>query len=161
MIAVDVEIETDAWAEIRDLGDLARRSAEAAVRAAADEAAGPLSATVLLTDDEAVRELNRGWRGQDKATNVLSFPASHPIVPGEPRHLGDLALAYETVAGEAAAEGKSLDHHAAHLIVHGILHLLGRDHGTEDQADAMERVEVAALASLGIDDPYRGTRPGE
>jgi probable rRNA maturation factor len=159
VIAVDVEIEAGAWSEIRQVDHLARRSAEAALRAAAE--AGPLSATVLLTDDASVRELNRGWRRQDKPTNVLSFPASHPALPGEPRHLGDLALAYETVADEARAEGKTLDDHAAHLIVHGILHLLGRDHETEAEADAMERLEVAALGSLGIDDPYRGTRLAE
>ena len=159
MIEVDVEIEAEGWSKIGGVEHLARRSAEAALRAAAAETADPHSATILLTDDEAVRELNRAWRGQDKATNVLSFPASHPPAAGEPRHLGDLALAFETVAWEAEAEGKSLHDHAAHLIVHGILHLLGRDHGNDEEAEEMERVELAALVSLGIEDPYRGTRP--
>lgn len=161
MIAVDVEVEAEAWSALDEVEVLARRSAEAALRAAAAEAAGPLSATILLTDDGAVRELNHSWRGQDKPTNVLSFPASHPTAPGEPRHLGDVVLAYETVAGEARIEGKQLAHHAAHLIVHGILHLLGQDHASDAEADAMEAMERSALVSLGISDPYGEIRPGE
>jgi probable rRNA maturation factor len=107
------------------------------------------------------RELNRRWRGKDSATNVLSFPAQDfeaGPVSMPPRRLslplGDVVLAFETVAAEAAAQGKSLDDHAAHLIVHGILHLLGLDHAAEEEAEAMEAMERAALAALGIADPY-------
>jgi probable rRNA maturation factor len=99
--------------------------------------------------------LNRDWRGKDKPTNVLSFPAM-PVTPGGavPPMLGDIALAFETVAAEAALEGKSFDHHLVHLIVHGLLHLLGHDHEDDVQAEAMEALERAALARLAIPDPY-------
>jgi probable rRNA maturation factor len=86
---------------------------------------------------------------------VLSFPSGSPTLPGEPRHLGDIALAYETLVREAGEEGKSLADHAAHLVVHGILHLLGQDHMNEAEAETMERIEVAALARIGVADPYR------
>ena len=111
--------------------------------------------TLLLTDDAGIRALNRDFRGRDKPTNVLSFPSpAQPGAPG-PRHLGDIALACETLALEANEEGKSLQDHATHLIVHGTLHLLGYDHELEAQAEIMEALEVKALAALGIADPYR------
>lgn len=153
MIQVDVEIESDAWEGVADVADLSRRAAEAALAALPDAPLHDLVATLLLTDDESVRQLNVAWRGQDKATNVLSFPA--PPMPGTPRHLGDIAIAYETTAREARDDGKPLTDHSAHLVVHGVLHLLGHDHEDEDEADAMEEIEVAALARLGIPDPYR------
>jgi len=112
---------------------------------------------VILTSDRAIRTLNRRWRGRDKSTNVLSFPApSARKKPwrGAPRHLGDIVLAYETVAREARAEGKPLDHHLAHLALHGFLHLLGYDHESHGQAEAMERRERRILARLGVPDPY-------
>lgn len=154
MIVLEIETEAGDWSGVPRLDDLLRHAAEAAV-SAVPEIGGAMSATLLLTGDAEVAELNRLWRGQDKATNVLSFPASLPKRPGEPRPLGDIALAYQTVCREAAAEGKSLGDHAAHLVVHGILHLLGQDHATDEEADAMERTEAAALSTLGIADPYR------
>lgn len=156
MIALDVEIEADGWSGITGVEWLATRAAEAALAARPNPAAD-LEATLLLTDDASVQELNRRWRGQDKATNVLSFPAAIASGPGEPRHLGDVALAFETVAREAAGEGKALADHMAHLVIHGILHLLGHDHEAEGEAEEMERLEVTALAALGIADPYRET----
>ena len=113
---------------------------------------------MLLTDDAPIRDLNRTWRGKDKPTNVLSFPA--PPQPGACRRrapLGDIVLAYETLVRESCGASRSRSpHHFAHLVVHGILHLLGQDHETgEAEADAMEALEVAALATLGIADPYR------
>lgn len=156
MIGLDVEIEAEGWSGITGVEWLATRAAEAAV-AASPGPADDLEATLLLTDDAAVRELNRLWRGIDRPTNVLSFPAEVETPAGEPRHLGDVALAFETVAREAAGEGKSVADHMAHLVVHGLLHLLGRDHETEGEAEEMERIEVAALAALGIADPYRET----
>ena len=112
--------------------------------------------SLLLTDDASVRELNQRFRGQDTATNVLSFPA--PANPED--HLGDVALAFGVCAREAAGQGKSLAHHLQHLTVHGVLHLLGYDHIGDDEAEAMEGLERAVLADLGISDPY-ATGEGE
>jgi len=113
---------------------------------------------ITLADDDAVHALNRDHRGQDKPTNVLSFPLVdgdfEPEAPGAPLLLGDVILAYETVAREAAGQGKSLADHAVHLVVHGVLHLLGHDHESDGEADAMERLETAILCKLGIADPY-------
>ena len=111
-----------------------------------------------MTDDEAVREINREWRGKDAPTNVLSFPAPPmPGLPG-PRPLGDVVLAHETVAREAAAEGKTLSDHAAHLLAHGVLHCLGYDHESDDDAEEMEALETKAMALIDVGDPY-ATRP--
>jgi probable rRNA maturation factor len=138
---------------------LAQRAAEAATAVAGRDAEA-LEVSVMLTDDAQIRELNKTWRGKDKATNVLSFPAPTPpgiALPGDagPRHLGDIALAYETLVREAEDESKAFTHHFAHLIVHGVLHLLGYDHEAEAEAELMEGLEVKALSTLGIADPYR------
>ena len=154
MIALDIMIEGGDWARLEGAEALAQRAAEAAV-AVADEADGEFEVSVMLTDDSHIRELNRTWRGKDKPTNVLSFPAPEPPGPLSPRHLGDIALAYETLARESEEESKELAHHFAHLIVHGVLHLLGHDHEVEAEAEIMEGLEVKALATLGIADPYR------
>ena len=157
MITLDVEIEAGGWQEIIGVEWLATRAAEAALAAARRGEDEDLEATLLLTDDAAIRDLNRLWRGQDKPTNVLSFPADMKSPPGEPRHLGDIALAYETLAREAAAESKNLPDHMTHLVIHGILHLLGQDHESDAEAVEMERTEIVALEALGIADPYRET----
>jgi probable rRNA maturation factor len=113
------------------------------------------SVTVLLADDGAVKALNRRWRGKNKPTNVLSFPAPDIKLPrSEAKPLGDLALAYDTCAREAKAQGKSLRAHAVHLVVHGLLHLVGHDHASDDEANRMEARETRILAKLGIADPY-------
>ena len=155
MIALEVVMEAGRWEGAGLDVALAERAAAAALRAAPEAPHDDVAATLLLADDATVQALNREWRGQDKPTNVLSFPSSAPAIPGEPRHLGDVALAFETVVREAETEGKSVADHAAHLVVHGILHLIGRDHETDGEADAMESVEIAALSILGIPDPYR------
>ena len=118
------------------------------------EAGSELS--VVFSDDTHIRRLNAGWRDRDKPTNVLSFPA-FPVKPGEklPPMLGDIVLASETVAREAELEGKPLDHHITHLVVHGVLHLLGHDHESDADADCMEALETRILADLGVPDPYR------
>src|SRR5690606_30774609 len=103
----------------------------------------------MLADDTRIRDLNRTWRGQDKPTNVLSFPAPEGP-PDDARFLGDIVLAFETVEHEARAEGKPLEHHLAHLAVHGALHLLGYDHERDSDANAMEQHERHILARLGI-----------
>ena len=120
---------------------------------------GPV--TLLLTDDDTVRDLNARFRGKDHATNVLSFPAApQPGLPG-PQPLGDLALAFGVCAAEAAAQGKTLADHLRHLVVHGVLHLLGHDHEDDAEAEAMEALEREILAGLGVADPYRSAALGE
>jgi probable rRNA maturation factor len=121
----------------------------------ADEVAGPAEGgiAVLVDGDERIRALNRLWRGIDKPTNVLSF--SYPDAPaGAPQHVGDIAISYQTAAAEAAAEGKPFAHHMQHLAVHGFLHVLGYDHESDEDAEAMERLERTILARLGVPDPY-------
>jgi probable rRNA maturation factor len=155
----EVTVEAEAWhSAVTDLVGTAARAVEAALDAAGATLPAPPEVSVLLADDARVRELNRDWRGKDKPTNVLSFPAwerGDPAPAGGPLPLGDVALALETVLREAAAEGKAPEAHLAHLVVHGTLHLLGHDHEDEDEAERMEALEVSALARLGIADPYR------
>ncbi|HTH99198.1 MAG TPA: rRNA maturation RNase YbeY, partial [Stellaceae bacterium] len=126
-----------------------------------DVAEGALS--VLLTGDSEQQVLNRDWRGQDKSTNVLSFPAGDvvagetpaPEFEGVPLNLGDIAMAWQTIEREAQEQEKSFADHVRHLAVHGLLHLLGYDHETDDQAEVMEGLEIRILAALGLPDPYR------
>jgi probable rRNA maturation factor len=140
---------------------LAGRSAEATASVAPELAKARLVASVLFTSDEEIHTLNREWRGRDKPTNVLSFPMLERdellalAADGPPEMLGDIALAHQTCVREAADKGIALEAHAAHLIVHGLLHLAGHDHEiSDDHAEAMEALEVKALALLGIADPY-------
>ena len=117
----------------------------------------PAELSVVFADNEMVQRLNRDYRGKDAPTNVLSFAlteAEEPDFPGAPLMLGDVFLALETVLAEAARDHKAPADHARHLVVHGILHLLGHDHMTEAEAEAMERIETAILARFGIADPY-------
>ncbi len=141
---IDIEIEDEAWIA-------ALPGAEAVILPAAEaalEARGGV--TILLTDDDSVAELNERFRGKAGPTNVLSFPA--PANPED--HLGDIALAYGVCAREAAEQDKPLAHHLQHLVAHGVLHLLGYDHLTEAEAEAMETLERRILAGLGVPDPY-------
>lgn len=151
---IDVEVEDPAWSEA--LPDAERLARGAALMALDKEGAAHEDVTILLTDDESVRELNAQFRGQDKPTNVLSFPA-----PDNPeRFAGDIALAYGVCAREAVDQGKTLAQHLQHLTVHGVLHLLGYDHIGNDEAEVMEGLERAVLADLGVPDPY-GAGEGE
>jgi probable rRNA maturation factor len=129
----------------------ARRAARAALAAKAP--GRPVALAILLSEDGEVRELNRRWRGKDKPTNVLSFPSGGEG-PGGRLMLGDVVLAFETLAREAAAAGKPISHHLSHLVVHGVLHLMGYDHERPAEARRMEGLEVRVLAGLGIPDPY-------
>ncbi len=140
---------------------LTMRAATAASGVAPELANPRLSTSVLFTTDAEVHTLNREWRDRDKPTNVLSFPMLERSellelsAEGHPVMLGDLALAFETCAREAEEKGVSLADHAAHLIVHGMLHLAGFDHVDSDaQAEQMETLEIKALAQMGIADPY-------
>jgi len=154
VIELDIMIEAGDWDRLADAEALAQKAAEAAL-AVTYEAKGEYEASVMLTDDAHIQALNRTWRAKDKPTNVLSFPAPEQPGTAGSRYLGDIALAYETLVRESEEESKELAHHFAHLIVHGVLHLLGYDHEGEAEAEIMEGLEVKALATLGIADPYR------
>jgi probable rRNA maturation factor len=147
---IDVLLESPLW----DQEPAARETVERAITAAAETIEAPLGeVAVMLTDNETIRALNRDWRKIDKPTNVLSFPAAR--TPGiEPLMLGDIAIAYETLARECEEENRLFLHHLAHLAVHGFLHLMGYDHQDDSQADAMEQLESAILARLDMPDPY-------
>lgn len=150
---IDVEIEDAAWSQALPQAEaLAARAAEAALRTRDPPLqAEQLGVVILLTDDDSVRDLNARFRGKDKSTNVLSFPA-----PENPEgHLGDIALAYGVCAREAGEQGKPFAHHLQHLVAHGVLHLLGYDHMSDDEAEAMEGLERVVLAGLGVPDPYQ------
>jgi len=147
---IDVLVESGRWKEGTDVRPVIRR---AVAEAAAALSTGGAELAIVLTDDSTMRLLNRAWRRIDAATNVLSFPARS--AGGEPPLIGDIVLAYETIAREARAERKPFVHHIAHLAVHGFLHLVGYDHERKQDADAMERLERDVLRRLGIPDPYR------
>ena len=166
-MAVDIIVSREAgdWAENAEW--LCERAALATLAVTYDEDEGPAELSVVLADDALVHRLNREYRGKDKPTNVLSFALTEAEEPdaGEdaPVMLGDVILAWETVAREAAEQGKTPSDHMTHLVVHGVLHLLGYDHETDDEAEEMEELETQLLGTLGIADPYAATRspPGE
>jgi probable rRNA maturation factor len=124
----------------------------------AEKGFGEAELAVMLTDDSGIRTLNLNWRGIDKPTNVLSFPASAPTgrrgPDDAPAMLGDIAIAYQTTRREADDEQRPFEHHLSHLAVHGFLHLIGYDHENDADADTMEALETEILAQLGIPDPY-------
>ncbi|MEP5938576.1 MAG: rRNA maturation RNase YbeY [Erythrobacter sp.] len=158
---IDIEDWPDCEYPAGEWETLAGKIAEAAIAVAPELGNSRLCASLLFTSDEHVHELNREWRDKDKPTNVLSFPMLKRAqllvlsTDGPPEMLGDLALAYETCAREADEKSLSLHDHAAHLILHGLLHLAGYDHETaQEDADKMEALEIEALAKLGIADPY-------
>lgn len=165
---MDLDIEIDGWPKSYDWADLAEAAMEAVEAVEPSLANQRLSASLLFTVDEEVRVLNREWRTKDKPTNVLSFPMLTRAEllamteQGGPELLGDIALAFETCTREAAEKGVGLKDHAAHLIVHGLLHLAGHDHeGGRAEAAAMEALEIKALAQMGIADPYGDRDNGE
>ena len=153
---IDVIVEAPQWETTLGPEATARRAlSEAAIATGVNFKDRTLA--LLLTDDAAIRRLNAQWRGIDKPTNVLSFPPGEQF--GAVKSLGDIAIAYETTARQAAEEDKPFDHHLAHLAVHGFLHLLGYDHDSESAATTMEQLERDILARLGVPDPYLTHEP--
>ena len=153
----EVLVVAECWQTEPDAEPVIQRAIAAAAQMT-DAGDGEAELAVMLTDDAGIRTLNLNWRGIDKPTNVLSFPALPPTGAGgpddAPRMLGDIAIAYETTRREADDEQKPFDHHLSHLAVHGFLHLMGYDHEKDDDAETMESLEQEILAQLGIPDPY-------
>jgi probable rRNA maturation factor len=153
----EVLVVADCWQAEPDAEANIHR-AIAAAAAMADAGPGEAELAVMLTDDSGIRTLNLNWRGIDRPTNVLSFPALPPTGPvgpdDPPRMLGDIAIAYQTTRKEADEEQKPFEHHLSHLAVHGFLHLIGYDHERDADAEAMEALETEILAQLGIPDPH-------
>ncbi|WP_417793519.1 rRNA maturation RNase YbeY [Terasakiella pusilla] len=155
---LDIAVECDQWGDceslIRDRVMLALKECKT------DTKGRPCELSIVLTDDDHIQELNREYREKDKPTNVLSFPALESPAAGEltlepgPLHLGDIVLAHGVVACEAEEQGISFEDHLSHLILHGVLHLIGFDHIDEDEAEEMEALEIALLDQLGIANPY-------
>lgn len=157
-VDIDVTVEAGEWPNEAELLALARPAIEAALSAVAGVAAAS-EVSLVFTDDAHIAALNRTWRGKDGATNVLSFPGSASGAARFGPMLGDIVIARETVEREAKALGLTFGDHLTHLLVHGLLHLVGHDHQDDAEADTMERLEAAILARLGIADPYAGTEP--
>lgn len=151
-IDIALAVEAGEWPAEARLEQMVRAAVGAACADQGLHGASELS--VVFTDDAAIRELNAGWRGKDKPTNVLSFPAFPEGWSALPPMLGDIVLAAETVTREAADESKPFENHLTHLIVHGFLHLVGHDHEDDAEAEAMEAAERRILAALAIPDPY-------
>ena len=162
-LTIDVLVDSKHWKNAAAAKDVVRRALKQAATALSTKTA---ELAIVLTDDAAMRRLNRIWRGIDAPTNVLSFATKNSGDQLDEQsggqfvgnHLGDIVLAYETVKREAHRDGKAFDHHLAHLVVHGFLHLLGYDHGNDAQARRMETTERAILRDLAVPDPYRATR---
>ena len=158
----EVLVVADCWQTEPDAEAVIQRAIATAAEMV-DADIGEAELAVMLTDDAGIRTLNSNWRGVDKPTNVLSFPALQPTgrngPDDAPRMLGDIAIAYQTTRKEANDEQKPFDHHLSHLAVHGFLHLIGYDHEKNDDAERMETLEAEILAQLGIPDPYADRDP--
>ena len=164
-LEIELIIEDQRWSEIsKDFSFLKEASLLALSQEATETA--PLAmksphrlAVLVMSDDASIKDLNKTYRGKDKATNVLSFPSTESLLPGEenePVHIGDVILAYDYVSEEAKNEKKALQTHLSHLVVHGVLHLLGYDHETTKDAEAMETLEIKLMKQLGLENPYEG-----
>lgn len=154
MIVVDVSIESDLWTALPEAEALAAQAVRQALLTSKTAVHAAAEVSIMLIDDVQIRALNKQWRKIDKATNVLSFPASTPQKLKSNPLLGDIVVAFETLQKEAHEETKSLRDHYSHLIVHGFLHLLGYDHENEHDAALMEGIEIKILAALNIANPY-------
>lgn len=148
---IEILLEAGNWPEEPELRNMAETAIQACIGEGLLDVTQNAEISIVFTDDASIRELNRQWRGKDKPTNVLSFPAAGDHAGGL---LGDIVLAAETVIDEAGIESKPLGHHIIHLVVHGFLHICGYDHENEEDADRMEKLESRILANLDIPDPY-------
>jgi probable rRNA maturation factor len=156
-LQIDLSVPCDKWMKaLPEAEALCRRAAEAAYGAVSKLGDRETEVSLVLADDALLKQLNRDYRGKDKPTDVLSFPAWDPANPGRERPLvlGDIIVAYETASDDAKSDGTPLGDHLSHLVVHGMLHLFGHDHEMEADAERMERLEIKVLAGLGIADPY-------
>jgi probable rRNA maturation factor len=156
-LSLALEIEDPRWTEaLPDAADLLEKAIRLALADVGDDNR-TIEVGVRLVDDGTIQGLNRDWRGRDKPTNVLSFPLGDPGPvddPDFPWLIGDIVMSFDTVTAESIRDGKSLEHHVAHLAIHAALHLIGHDHENDAEAEAMEATEVKLLAGLGIPDPY-------
>jgi len=160
-IDLALSIEDEGWSALLDAEMLVERAIRAALaHTAPNLARGEIS--LVLSSDAEVQILNRQWRDKDKPTNVLSFPGEDDLrdIPDDapPPMIGDIILAWGVVSAEATEQHKPLAHHVQHLVVHGVLHLLGFDHEDDAEADEMEALEREILAGLGVPDPYQDER---
>ena len=162
---IQITVENEGWPDEAALLLLSERTLGTAADLLADEEGQtfpqtPPELSLVFTDDASIQEINAEWRGKDKPTNVLSFPA-FPLEPGKMPGpmLGDIVVARETVEREAVELEKSFEDHLTHLLVHGFLHLFGYDHMETDEAERMEALETRILAVLGLSDPYAGQDP--
>jgi len=153
-VEIDINVAAEDWDRLEGLEALTHDSVTASLAESGVRLIEGCELSVTFCDDPEIRELNAQWRDKDKATNVLSFPTPGPL---EARPLlGDIVIAYETVAREAAEQEKTLRDHTAHMIIHGFLHLIGYDHETAAEAEAMEGLERRIASRLGLRDPYAG-----
>ena len=152
---IEVTVRSARWRKRPTAKTIVKKAILTAAKAVSTR---PIELAIVLSDDSAIRALNRNWRGKNAPTNVLSFPAA---TPGNARsaspYVGDIVIAYQTTAREAVAEGKPFNHHLTHLAIHGFLHLLGYDHENDRDAQKMERLERKILKRLAIPDPYAPT----
>ncbi|MDO1580825.1 rRNA maturation RNase YbeY [Rhizobium oryzicola] len=162
---IQISVESDGWPTEEALTAMSERVIGAAAKYLAAEEeqpfpSQPVELSLVFSDDAQIREINAEWRGKDKPTNVLSFPA-FPVEPGDMPGpmLGDIVIARETVEREAVELDKPFDEHLTHLLVHGFLHLFGYDHMETEEAEEMEGLETRILAKLGLSDPYAGQEP--
>jgi probable rRNA maturation factor len=152
---IEVIVRSALWRKRPTAKTIVKKAVLAAAQAVSTR---PTELAIVLSNDSAIRTLNRDWRGKNAPTNVLSFPAA---APGKGRsaspYIGDIIIAYQTTAREAVAEGKPFNHHLTHLAIHGYLHLLGYDHENDRDAEKMERLERKILKRLAVPDPYAET----
>ena len=153
-LSLEIRAPSARWRGLPRVRALARETIAACAVECGLDAGGDIEVSLRLTDDTELRMLNARWRGVDKPTNVLSFPAAEWGEASQSRMLGDIALAYETLAREAEDSGSSLANHYRHLLTHGFLHLIGYDHETDEDAERMEALERRILARFGLADPY-------